>query len=89
MPLIMRREDTGAIIFNSNDRMSRLVTTMAIFGNGSYSFAGIEGEPFYFVRYPPTNEEQDGDVSITLNAGTRVLQWSGVKAGTQIVLGVF
>lgn len=88
MGLIIRREDTGAVIFNSEDRMLRLVTTVAASGNGSFSFAPYEGDATYFVRYPSGVENAQKTTTLKYDVGSRLLSWSEMPAGTQIVMAV-
>ncbi len=89
MGLLIRREDTGAVIFNSEDRMARLITTVAASGNGSFSFASYEGDAFYFVRFPRGVDDYQQTTTTSYNASSRVLTWTSMPPGTQIVMAVF
>jgi hypothetical protein len=90
MALRIRRKDTGAVILEITDRLTRLIGTLSISGSNSYTFPAAEGAPFFYVRYPSNVDQNNTAASITLGgAGNRVLSWVDATPGTQIVVGLY
>lgn len=84
--IIVRRQDTGAVILRLTDRITRIVgSTLTISGSGSYVLPEVEGAYWMFVKNPGNY----GNASSNLTLKGRTLSWSGLVASTQVVFGVY
>lgn len=95
--LRIRRPDTGAVILELTDRITRLFGTVVITSankTGSYTYPGSDGIPWYHMRLPPGVQDPATSQSTYPPSGDvtrygRVLSWTNVPVGTQIVVGVY
>jgi hypothetical protein len=91
--LRLRRPDNGAVILELTDRITRIFGTILISaGNVSsgYNFPGVEGTPWYFMRFPPGVDVSGGyPASTAIGLSGTALTWSNMPVGTQILVGVY
>ena len=85
--LRIRRPDTGAVILEITDRITRLVGTIALPVSGSLVVDGsAEGDVWFFYNFGPTYSTNQ-DTSVTLSG--RTISWSNIPAGSTLTYGVY
>lgn len=85
--LRVRNPNTGAVILDITDRITRLVATIAIATSGSVVVdGGAEGEVWFFYNFGPTYSTNQ-QTSVTLSG--RTISWSNIPEGSVLTYGVY